>query len=102
MAPAAEAAVARMRQGHPNWGARRLVFELGRASVDRVPSESAVYRALVLLNLIDPARPRNDLYGWGRVPPWPHSRSDLPESALILQSRGGLAASRLSRGKRRV
>jgi transposase len=56
-----EALVATMRSSHPGWGPRRLVFELGRAGVDPVPSESAVYRALVRLNLIDPSgRRRRD------------------------------------------
>src|SRR4051794_41506848 len=49
-----EAAIARLRFSHPGWGPRRLVYELARAGVEPVPSESAVYRALVRLNLIDP------------------------------------------------
>lgn len=56
-----EAAIATMRSAHPGWGPRRLVHELGRAGVDPVPSESAVYRCLVRLNLIDPSgRKRRD------------------------------------------
>jgi transposase InsO family protein len=56
-----EVALAEMRRSHPGWGPRRLVFELGRLGVDPVPSEAGVYRALVRLNLIDPAarRPRD-------------------------------------------
>jgi transposase InsO family protein len=56
-----EVAIARLRTGHPTWGPRRLVFELARQGVDPPPSESAVYRALVRLNLIDPTgrRPRH-------------------------------------------
>ncbi len=55
-----EVAVADLRRSHPTWGPRRLVFELGKRGVDPVPSESAVYRALVRLSLIDPdaRRPR--------------------------------------------
>ena len=49
-----EAAIARMRTGHPSWGPRRIAFERARAGVEPVPSWSAVYRALVRLNLIDP------------------------------------------------
>lgn len=30
-----EAAIARMRQSHPSWGPRRLVFELGKRGVVR-------------------------------------------------------------------
>ena len=53
-----EALVATMRSVHPGWGPRRVVYELGRAAVEQVPSESAVYRALVRLNLIDPTARR--------------------------------------------
>jgi transposase len=42
-----EAAIARLRQSHPSWGPRRLVFELGKQDLPQLPSESAVYRALV-------------------------------------------------------
>jgi transposase InsO family protein len=56
-----EVVLAEMRRAHPGWGPRRLVFELGRGGVDPGPSEAGVYRALVRLNLIDPAarRPRD-------------------------------------------
>lgn len=56
-----EVAVAELRRAHPSWGPRRLVFELSKRKVRPVPSESAVYRALVRLSLIDPAarRPRD-------------------------------------------
>ena len=61
-----EAAIARMRCSHPSWGPRRLVFELGRAGVVPVPSESAVYRALVRLNLVDPSGRRRRDRKWKR------------------------------------
>lgn len=56
-----EVAIARLRFAHPSWGPRRLVFELGRLGVDPLPGRTSVYRALVRLNLIDPAarRPRD-------------------------------------------
>jgi transposase InsO family protein len=61
MSSVVEVAVAQMRQAHPGWGARRLAFELARRGVEPAPSESAVYRALVRLNLIDPSgRRRRD------------------------------------------
>ena len=47
MEPAVEAMVLEMRRVHRSWGARRICFELGRAGVAPVPSESGVYRALV-------------------------------------------------------
>jgi transposase InsO family protein len=61
-----EAAIARMRSSHPSWGPRRLVFELGRAGVEPVPSESAVYRCLVRLNLVDPSGRRRRDRKWKR------------------------------------
>ncbi|GFG94313.1 hypothetical protein MTIM_01920 [Mycobacterium timonense] len=50
-----EAAVVELRRSRPYWGPRRLVFELAKRGVGPVPSESAVYRALVRAGLIDPA-----------------------------------------------
>jgi hypothetical protein len=47
-----------MRRMHRSWGARRIVFELARAKVAPVPSESGVYRALVRARLIEPERRR--------------------------------------------
>jgi transposase InsO family protein len=65
-----EAVIATMRSSHPSWGPRRLVHELGRAGVlpesVPVPSESAVYRALVRLNLIDPSGRRRRDRKWKR------------------------------------
>ena len=55
----AEVALVELRLAHPSWGPRRLSFELGARGM--AVSESAAYRALVRLNLIDPAarRPRD-------------------------------------------
>ena len=64
-----EVAIARIRTAHPSWGPRRIVFELvrsGPASGGPVPSESAVYRALVRLNLIDPTGRRRRERRWRR------------------------------------
>jgi transposase InsO family protein len=61
-----EAAIAVLRSSHPGWGPRRLVHELARRGVHPVPSESAVYRALVRLNLIDPAGRRRRDRKWKR------------------------------------
>jgi transposase InsO family protein len=54
-----EIALVELRLRHPSWGPRRLAFELSRGGL--MVSESAAYRALVRLNLIDPAarRPRD-------------------------------------------
>lgn len=61
-----EVAIARMRASHPGWGPRRIVFELARKRSGPVPSESAVYRALVRLNLIDPSGRRRRDRKWKR------------------------------------
>jgi transposase len=59
MPSAVEVALAELRLAHPSWGPRRLSFELARRGSS--VSESAAYRALVRLNLVDPAarRPRD-------------------------------------------
>jgi len=56
-----EVALVDLRRAHPSWGPRRLVYELGKAGVVPVPSESGVYRALLRFGLIDPVarRPRD-------------------------------------------
>ena len=61
-----EAAIATMRMAHPSWGPRRLVHELDKAGVSPPPSESAVYRALARLNLIDPTGRRRRDRKWKR------------------------------------
>jgi transposase InsO family protein len=65
-----EVEIARMRHSHPSWGPRRLVHELERAGVlpvgVAVPSESAVYRSLRRLNLIDPSGRRRRDKKWKR------------------------------------
>ena len=55
MPAAVEAALLELRRSRPYWGPRRLVFELAKRRVAPVPSESAVYRALVRAGMIDPA-----------------------------------------------
>jgi transposase InsO family protein len=50
-----EAAVVELRRSRPYWGPRRLVFELAKRKVSPVPSESAVYRALLRAGMIDPS-----------------------------------------------
>ena len=61
MPAAVEVALVELRLAHPSWGPRRLSFELGKRGVQPLVSESAAYRALVRLNLVDPAvrRPRD-------------------------------------------
>jgi transposase InsO family protein len=54
-----EVALVELRLAHPTWGPRRLSFELAKRGSP--VTESAAYRALARLNLIDPAarRPRD-------------------------------------------
>jgi transposase len=66
MDPVIEARVLELRRVHPSWGARRIVFELGRAGIDPVPSESGVYRALVRAGLIEPGGRRRRGEEWRR------------------------------------
>ena len=59
MPAAVEAAVLELRRRHRYWGPRRIRHELERGRlvpVGVLPSESAVYRALVRAGLIEPAR----------------------------------------------
>lgn len=64
MDPGVEVELAVLRRRHPSWGPRRLVFELAKQEI--TVSESAVYRALVRLNLIDPAARRRRDRKWKR------------------------------------
>ena len=59
MPAAAEVVLVELRLAHAFWGPRRLSFELGKRG--HAVSESAAYRALARLNLVDPAarRPRD-------------------------------------------
>jgi transposase InsO family protein len=61
---AVEVELAVLRRRHPSWGPRRLVFELARQGI--TVSESAVYRALVRGNLIDPGARRPRERKWKR------------------------------------
>ena len=67
-----EALALELRRSRPYWGARRLVRELGKRGVSPVPSESAVYRALVRAGVVE-GRPRRrrreDWKRWERAVP---------------------------------
>ena len=72
MAPELEARVLVLRDAHPRWGPTRIVYELEREDVVRVPGRSSVYRALVRNGRIDPARRRrrrSDYKRWERGRP---------------------------------
>jgi hypothetical protein len=55
MPGAVEAALLELRRSRAYWGPRRRVFELAKRQMSPLPSESAVYRALVRAAMIDPA-----------------------------------------------
>lgn len=77
-----EVAVVDLRRQHPGWGPRRLAFELGKRGVDPVPSESAVYRALARLNLVDPGASSGRDRRWNPDPSaGPSSRTPTPPGA---------------------
>jgi transposase InsO family protein len=62
-----EAAVLELRRSRPYWGARRIALELARRKLaDPVPSESAVYRALVRAGVIEPVRRHQRSDHWRR------------------------------------
>jgi transposase InsO family protein len=69
MGAAVEAVVLELRRSRPYWGPRRLVFELAKRKVAPVPSESAVYRALVRAAMIDPSVRDRRSRKWKR---WEH------------------------------
>jgi transposase InsO family protein len=52
------ARVLELRRARPYWGPRRIRIELTRKGVAPVPSESAIYRALVRAGVIDPTTRR--------------------------------------------
>jgi transposase InsO family protein len=66
MSSGTEAMVLEMRRVHRSWGARRICFELSKAGVAPVPSESGVYRALVRAGLIEPGGRRRRKEQWRR------------------------------------
>ena len=67
-----EVRICELRRRHPDWGPRRLHHELGRDGCQPLPSRSAIYRALVRHQLIEPVarrRRRADYRRWERDRP---------------------------------
>ena len=76
-----EAVVLELRRERPYWGPRRITLELARRGVVPLPSESAVYRALVRAGVIDSASRRRRTQSWkGRL-----QRRDLRGSTELRQ-----------------
>jgi transposase InsO family protein len=85
MPAAVEVALVELRLAHPSWGPRRLSFELAKRAGVSV-SESAAYRALARLNLIDPAarRPRDRKWRrWERGSPMELWQMDVVGGFLL-------------------
>jgi transposase InsO family protein len=81
-----EALICQWRGGHPRWGPRRLLFELGKAGVSPLPSRSTVYRVLVRHGLV-PARKRKrrrqDYKRWQREEPMQLWQLDVTGSVFL-------------------
>jgi transposase InsO family protein len=81
-----EALICQLRGGHPRWGPRRLLFELGKATVSPLPSRSTIYRVLVRHGLV-PARKRKrrrqDYKRWQREAPMQLWQMDVTGSVFL-------------------
>jgi transposase len=80
-----EQAICELRQGHPKWGPRRLVFEVDRRGYGAV-TRSAVYRTLVRTGLIEPVsrrRRRKDYRRWERGTAMELWQLDVTASAFL-------------------
>jgi len=79
-----EELVCELRRGHPKWGPRRLVFEMGRRG--RRVTRSSVYRALVRNGLVEPKsrrRRRKDYRRWERGTAMELWQLDVTASAFL-------------------
>jgi transposase InsO family protein len=80
-----EELICELRRGHPKWGPRRLVFEMGRRGHGTV-TRSTVYRALVRNGLIEPTsrrRRRKDYRRWERGTAMELWQLDMTASAFL-------------------
>jgi transposase InsO family protein len=68
-----EARLCELHRHHPQWGQRRLAYELVRIGVDPPPGLTSIYRALVRNGLIQPKarrrRRKADYRRWERARP---------------------------------
>ena len=84
----AEEVICELRRGHPKWGPRRLVFEMGRRGYGQV-TRSTVYRTRVRNGLIEPKsrrRRRKDYRRWERSTPMELWQLDVTASAFLTDS----------------
>ena len=83
----AEELICELRRGHPKWGPRRLVFEVGRRG--HQVTRSSVYRTLVRNGLIEPEsrrRRRKDYRRWERGTAMELWQLDVTASAFLTSS----------------
>jgi transposase InsO family protein len=81
-----EALICQLRQAHPRWGPRRLLFELGKAQVSPLPSRSTIYRVLVRRGLVPGRkrkRRRQDYRRWQREEPMQLWQIDVTGSVFL-------------------
>ncbi len=79
-----EEVICELRRGHPGWGPRRLVFEMGRRG--HQVTRSTVYRTLVRNGLVEPKsrrRRRKDYRRWERSTPMELWQLDVTASAFL-------------------
>jgi transposase InsO family protein len=79
-----EELICELRRGHPGWGPRRLVFEMGRRG--HQVTRSTVYRTLVRNGLVEPKsrrRRRKDYRRWERGRPMELWQLDVTASAFL-------------------
>ena len=85
--PEVEVAVCEMRREHPKWGARRIVFELGRRGCPGpVPSRMTVYRILSrhgLHRAVKRKRGRKDYIRWQRARPMELWQMDIVGGVML-------------------
>jgi transposase len=93
-----EEAICELRRGHPRWGPRRLVFEMGRRG--RQVTRSTVYRTLVRNGLVEPKsrrRRRKDYRRWERGTPMELWQLDVTASAFLAEAGGWRDAGQVRR-----
>jgi transposase InsO family protein len=79
-----EELICELRRGHPKWGPRRLVFEMGRRGCQ--VTRSTVYRTLVRNGLVEPMsrrRRRKDYRRWERGTAMELWQLDVTASAFL-------------------
>ncbi|MFD7639541.1 IS481 family transposase [Kitasatospora sp. NPDC059795] len=84
-----EALICELRRQHPRWGARRIVFELGRRNVEPVPSRATVHRVLSRNGLVDhqPQEHKRKYRRWQRDAPMQLWQMDIVSGIPLADGR---------------